>query len=90
MELLPDLATLSDDELRDLIKKLEAEEDQVSYRRRILHGQIDILRSEVVSRRKQAGAPALAEIDLDKLSEILAGKAMPPDHDPQAEEQAAP
>ena len=65
MELLPDLATLSDDELRDLIKKLEAEEDQVSYRRRILHGQIDI----------------------DRLTEILGGKALPPDDEEEAGEK---
>ena len=50
MEALPDLATLSDTELRDLIRTLLKEEQEVSYRRRLLHGKIDILRAELVSR----------------------------------------
>ena len=50
MELLPDLGSLSDEELNKLIDELTAKEEQVSYERRILHGQIDILRAEVVSR----------------------------------------
>ena len=50
MEPFPDLATLSDVGLRKLIEDLSAEEHQVSYRRRLLHGRIDILRAELVSR----------------------------------------
>jgi hypothetical protein len=82
MEALPDLASLSDQELRDLIRGLMEEERQVSYRRRILHGKIDILRAELVARlHKQVGEEGegpLAEIDVDKLTEILASKAAPP------------
>ena len=48
MEALPDLKTLSDADLRDLIRTLQEEEQQVSYRRRLLHGKIDILRAELV------------------------------------------
>ncbi len=85
MEALPDLASLSDQELRDLIRGLMEEEHQVSYRRRILHGKIDILRAELVARlHKQVGEEGegpLAEIDVDKLTEILASKAAPPDLD---------
>jgi hypothetical protein len=47
---LPDLNTLSDDDLQAMIRDLEQEEDAISFRRRILHGRIDILRAEYVSR----------------------------------------
>ena len=82
MEALPDLESLSDQDLRDLIRELVQEEREVSYRRRILHGKIDILRAELVARlQKQVGKgeSPLSEIDVDKLSEILAAKAPPPD-----------
>ena len=46
MEPLPDFATLSDDDLQALIRELEKEENEVSYRRRLLQGRIDILRAE--------------------------------------------
>ena len=41
MEALPDLGTLSDQELRDLIRELMVQEHKVSYERRLLHGKID-------------------------------------------------
>ncbi|MGI9658487.1 MAG: hypothetical protein ACR2OD_06220 [Gaiellaceae bacterium] len=78
MEALPDLTTLDDDDLRDLIRKLVEEENDVSYRRRMLHGKIDILRAELVARlQKQVGEgeSALTDIDLDRLTDILASKA---------------
>ncbi len=81
MEPLPDLKALSDQELRDLIRDLVHEERDVSYRRRLLHGKIDILRAELVSRlQKQVGegATPLSEVDVEKLTEILASKAPPP------------
>jgi hypothetical protein len=81
VEALPDLATLSDQELRDLIRELMHEEHEVSYRRRILHGKIDILRAELQARlQKQVGQgeSPLKEIDVDKLAAILASKAPPP------------
>ncbi len=81
MEPLPDLATLSDSDLKELIDQLQREEQEVSYRRRLLHGKIDILRAELVARlQKQVGAgeSPLSEVDVDKLTEILAGKAAPP------------
>jgi hypothetical protein len=81
MEALPDLQSLSDAELRDLIRKLMEEERRVSYERRILHGKIDILRAELQARLKQQvgeGRSPLAEIDMDRLTEILAAKAAPP------------
>jgi hypothetical protein len=58
IESFPDLERLDDRELKDLITSLEAEEDGVSYRRRLLHGRIDILRAELVNRlrRRNLGA----------------------------------
>ena len=79
MEPLPDLATLSDSDLKALIDELEAEEREISYQRRILHGKIDILRAELVARlQKTQGRSVLEDVDVDALSEILAGKAAPP------------
>ncbi|HZO49164.1 MAG TPA: hypothetical protein VFB26_03375 [Gaiellaceae bacterium] len=53
MEPLPDLTTLSDDDLQSMIRTLEREEDGISFRRRVLHGRIDILRGELVSRLRR-------------------------------------
>ena len=78
MEPLPDLATLSDEDLKKLIDDLTSEEQEVSYRRRLLHGKIDILRAELVARlRKTEGQSVLAHVDVDALTEILSGKATP-------------
>lgn len=80
VEALPDLTALADDDLRDLIRELVEEENDVSYRRRMLHGKIDILRAELVARlQKQVGEgkSALSDVDLDRLTDILASKAPP-------------
>ena len=81
MEALPDLGTLSDQELRDLIRELMVAEHKVSYERRLLHGKIDILRAELQVRlQKQAGEVDRPphEIDVDRLAAILAAKGPPP------------
>ena len=79
MEPLPDLATLSDDDLKQLIHDLTREENEVSYQRRLLHGKIDILRAELVARLQASGGRSvLDEVDVDRLTEILTGKAVPP------------
>lgn len=79
MDAFPDLTTLSDDDLKKLISELEAEENELSYRRRLLHGKIDILRSELSARLKDEGEEGLAKgVDVERLSEILSGKATPP------------
>lgn len=78
MDALPDLTTLSDAELKALIDRLEEEESEISYRRRLLHGKIDILRAELVARLKRKGEGELAQVDVDRLSAILAGKSSPP------------
>ena len=81
MEPLPDLVTLSDADLKALIDDLQHQEQEVSYRRRLLHGKIDILRAELVARLQQKGEGELGQVDIDRLSEILAGKAAPPDQE---------
>jgi hypothetical protein len=76
----PDLGALTDQELKDLIQALTEEEHEVSYRRRILHGKIDILRAELVNRLRklhQDGESAISGDDVEQLTNILAGKAMP-------------
>ncbi len=79
MEPLPDLGNLSDDELKQLIDDLTREEQEVSYRRRILHGKIDILRAELVARlQKSGGKSVLEQVDIESLTAILTGKAAPP------------
>jgi hypothetical protein len=82
VEALPDLSTTSDDELKELIDDLTKEEQEISYRRRLLHGKIDILRAELVARlQKSEGKSVLEEVDVDRLANILAGKAAPPPGD---------
>ena len=79
MEPFPDLASLSDDDLKQLIDELTKEEQEVSYRRRILHGKIDLLRAELQARlRETGGKGVLEQVDVDRLAAILAGKAAPP------------
>jgi hypothetical protein len=55
MDSFPDFGSLSDQELKDLIKQLTNEETQISYQRRMLHGKIDILRAELVNRLRRRG-----------------------------------
>jgi hypothetical protein len=79
VEPFPDLASLSDDDLKQLIDDLTKEEQEVSYRRRILHGKIDLLRAELQARlRATGGKSVLEQVDMDRLAAILAGKAAPP------------
>ena len=79
MEPLPDLASLSDHDLKRLIDQFTREEQDVSYQRRLLHGKIDILRAELVARlQKSGGRSVLDHVDVERLTEILAGKAAPP------------
>jgi hypothetical protein len=79
VEPFPDLGTLSDDDLKRLIDELTKEEQEVSYRRRILHGKIDLLRAELQARlRGTGGKSVLEQVDVDRLAAILADKAAPP------------
>jgi hypothetical protein len=83
----PDLGTLTDKELKELIAQYSQDELEVSYRRRLLHGKIDILRAELVNRlrNKHAGGEEIFNgSDVDRLTEILAGRVSPPP-DPDAD-----
>ncbi len=77
METFPDLGSLTDQELKDLIKQLTEEEMEISYRRRILHGKIDILRAELVNRlrkKHESGELVITGADVQQLTDILAGR----------------
>ncbi|HEY8465732.1 MAG TPA: hypothetical protein VIL04_02910 [Solirubrobacterales bacterium] len=76
-ETFPDIASMSDEELKATIEKLTEEEREVSYRRRILHGKIDILRAELVNRlkhRREDGDSVITGADVQALTDILVGK----------------
>lgn len=78
MDSFPDLGSLNDVELKELIRNLTDEEREISYRRRILHGKIDILRAELVNRmrtQRQEGEATITGEDIEQLTEILAGRA---------------
>jgi hypothetical protein len=81
----PNISSMTDEELRELIDKLTSEEQEVSYRRRILHGQIDLLRAELVNRLRDDRPDADSLIkgdDVQRLSEILSGQSEPPTKPP--------
>jgi len=63
-----DIDTLSDVELRAAIIELEREEDDISLRRRMLHGRIDILHAERERRRRGL------HVEPDELGPILGRK----------------
>ena len=78
MDTFPDLGSLSDEELKEHIQQLTEEETEISYRRRILHGKIDILRAELVNRlrkKHEGGEEVISGADVQRLTDILAGRA---------------
>lgn len=73
-DVLLDLENKSNDELRAILDELSAEEQRLSYNRRVLHGKIDILRAELVRRMKgdrEAGSDIISGGDVDRLISIL-------------------
>lgn len=78
MDSFPDLGSLNDVQLKELIRSLTDEEREISYKRRILHGKIDILRAELVNRmrtQREEGEATITGEDIEQLTEILAGRA---------------
>ena len=81
MDDIVDLVSRSDEELRQLVAELEAEEREISRRRRLLHGKLDILRAELVlrlQRKHKEGEALITEVDVERLSRILAGQGPGP------------
>ena len=77
MDTFPDLGSLAEHKEKDLNGKLTEEEVEVSYRRRILHGKIDILRAELVNRlrkKHETGEDVISGADVQRLTDILAGR----------------
>jgi hypothetical protein len=73
----PDIGSMTDEELKALIGELADEERRVSYRRRVLHGRIDILRAELVNRlkaKRERGDATITGADVQQLTDILLGK----------------
>ena len=76
-ERLLDLDGTSIENLRSMLNEFSTEEREVSYRRRVLHGKIDILRAEIVRRMKaqvEAGGDVISGSDIDKLVDILSNE----------------
>jgi hypothetical protein len=61
LEPFPDLGSLSDDGLKQLIDGLTKEELEVSYRRRILQGTLDLLRAELQARLQTTGGRSVLQ-----------------------------
>jgi hypothetical protein len=92
MDTFPDLGSLSDQELKDLIQQLTEEEVDISYKRRILHGKIDILRAELVNRlrkKHETGEDVITGADVQRLTDILAGRGVPEDGEGPAGDDGA-
>jgi len=73
-ETFPDVGSMSDEELKSVIEELKVEERDVSYRRRLLHGKIDLLRAELVNRlrtKHEAGDSLISGGDVQTLTDIL-------------------
>jgi bifunctional ADP-heptose synthase (sugar kinase/adenylyltransferase) len=82
----PDIGAMSDQELKELIESLTEEEQEISYKRRILHGKIDILRAELVNRlrsKREQGDTLIKGDDVERLSKILAGQTDQPVKPPE-------
>ena len=84
-ETFPDVSSMNDKDLKELIDELADEEREISYRRRLLHGKIDILRAELVNRlkaKREAGDVLISGQDVQQLTDILLGKVpTPPDEE---------
>ena len=82
MDMFPDFKNLSDADLKHMIEDAVHEEEEISYRRRLLHGKIDILRAELVDRIKRRQGVAESQTSdaatVERLTEILAHRGPPP------------
>ena len=75
MDNLSNLSSMTDEKLKSLIRDLVEEEKDLSYKRRMLQGKVDILRAELVQRlsgKRDLGESLISADDVSKLSDILA------------------
>jgi hypothetical protein len=80
VDVFPDLTDLSDEDLSRLLLKLEQEEEDVSRRRRFLHGRIDLMRTEQTTRlRKRVAAGEAVVPDDETLAQAVVGSGRFPD-----------
>jgi hypothetical protein len=90
VEAFPELAGVSDEQLKALIEEKRQQEQAISFERRLLHGEIDLLRAELVARlRKRDGGDGpghLSEIDVETLSQILSHRGPPRELDDELAE----
>ena len=77
-ERLIKIQSYSDEELKALAAQLAEDERELSMRRRLLHGEMDIVRAEMVRRlrdKNKVGEGSLVEDgDVAALTEILSGR----------------
>jgi len=76
-ERLIKIQSYSDKELKELAQKLAHEEHEVSMRRRLLHGEMDIVRAEMVRRlreKNRTGTALVQDGDVAALTDILSGR----------------
>ena len=69
-EVREDLTAISKQELGELLGNLVSEEREISYRRRVLQGKIDLVRAELVRRGG-------ATIPPEELARVLMGEREP-------------
>ncbi len=81
-DLLIDIQSKGDDEIKLLAEQLAEEEREVSKARRIIHAKLDILRAEMVRRlrdKHSSGKSLFVEGDVEKLSGILSSRGLAED-----------
>ena len=63
----PDLTAVSKEDLGSMLGQLVEQEQEISYRRRVLQGRIDLIRLELVRRGEASLSPEeLAEVLMDR------------------------
>ncbi len=74
--------TLTDDDVRERLRAARRAEEDLSFQRRILHGRIDVVRSEILARVDRGRGVDHVVGDLDdlvaRLKEALTHKGPPP------------
>ena len=62
-----DLTAVPEEDLATMLEQLVDEEKEISYRRRILQGRIDLIRAEILSRGNASLSPEeLARVLMDR------------------------